>query len=205
MSPIIVNREDKKRQILNAALEVFSQKGFYDASVGEIASKAGIAKGTLYDYFDSKDDLCLALLDYVVAEFFEEFAVPPTTDDPAKFLEDVFLEGLKVYQQRENLLRFFIFYWGKSLGSERDNIIQRKLRKSFQLSRSWIEKAYLKGVEEGKFRKLNPAHVSACLVAMAEFVPMQWVMDKKAFSLQEAGKTAFEIFLRGILKESEMS
>ncbi len=199
--PLRVNKEDRQREILEAALSVFSKKGFHDAAVQEIANEAGIAKGTIYEYFKSKDDLFLSLLDYVFAEFFEEFAYPKEIDDPIKLLEEVFLEGLKVYQNQEQLLKFFIFYWGKSLGSTKDHIIQIKLRRSFRLNRAFIERAYLKGVEQKKFKDLNPTHVSATLMAIAEFLPMQWVLDKKVFSLREAGKTAFDIWLAGLLQD----
>lgn len=200
MSPIIVDKEEKKREILQAALDVFSKRGFDNTSVSDIAEKADIGKGTIYDYFKSKDDLFLSLLDFVFAEFFEEFTTTAEDGDPHELLEEAFLEGLKFYEKSEHLLRFFIFYWGKSLGSRRDQIISKKLRQSFDRNRAWIEKTYLRGVREGKFIELDPSHVSAGLMAIAEFVPMQWVIDKNAFSLQEAGKTAFHIFFRGIEK-----
>lgn len=202
MAPIRVDIENKKREILQAAYEVFSKKGFHNASVSDIAHEAGIAKGSIYDYFHSKDDLFLSLLDFVLAEFFEEFVSPPEIEDPVELLRQVFLAGLEIYQERENLLKFFIFYWGRSFGSADDSLVQEKLHQSFERNRRWIEKAYLKGVREGRFRKLDPAHVSASLMAMAEFIPMQWVIDKKAFSLPEAGKAAFEIWLKGISRAS---
>jgi AcrR family transcriptional regulator len=200
VSPIRVDKAEKKREILKAALAVFSQKGFHKTSMNDVAQKAEIAKGTLYDYFESKDELFLSLLDFIFAEFFEEFVAPDKTGDPAKLLQEVFLEGLKVYQKWDHVLRFLIFYWGESIGSEKDHVIQKKMRESFQRNRQWIEKIYLRGVKEGKFKKLNPTHVSASLMALAEFIPMQWLLDKKAFSLEEAGKTAFNLFLQGILK-----
>lgn len=203
MSPIRVDKEEKRKKILQAALNVFSQKGFYNTSMSEIAEEADIGKGTVYDYFESKDDLFLTLLDYVFAEFYEEFTTTSKTGDPVEVLKEVFLEGLKVYEKWEHLLRFFIFYWGESLGSERDQIIQAKLGESFHLNRRWIEKTYLRGVREGRFRKLEPAHVSASLTALAEFVPIQWLLDKEAFSLQEAGMTAFDIFIQGISKSPD--
>jgi len=52
--PLQRNRTD---QILEAAEKLFAQKGFYSTTVGEIAEKAGIAKGTIYLYFRDKRDL----------------------------------------------------------------------------------------------------------------------------------------------------
>ena len=87
--------------------------------------------------------------------------------------------------------------------SGKNHIISLKLQQIYQQSRSLIENIYQQGVKEKKFKKMNPSHVSATLVALIEFIPMQWIIDKKAFSLREAGKTAFNIFLEGTLKESK--
>jgi len=52
----------RKRQILNAAREVFSQKGFSEATTAEIAQQAGVSEGTIYNYFESKRDLLVSLI-----------------------------------------------------------------------------------------------------------------------------------------------
>ena len=49
--------EEKRRQILEAAVRVFAHKGFHTSRVGDIAEEAGVAHGLLYHYFDSKDQL----------------------------------------------------------------------------------------------------------------------------------------------------
>ena len=53
----------RRTQILDAAITVFSEKGFHRATIKEIARVAGIADGTIYTYFASKDDVLLAVLD----------------------------------------------------------------------------------------------------------------------------------------------
>src|SRR5579872_3078072 len=53
----------RRKQILDAATRVFAEKGFHRATIKEIAGKAGIADGTIYTYFPSKDEVLLAVLD----------------------------------------------------------------------------------------------------------------------------------------------
>jgi AcrR family transcriptional regulator len=62
-------REERRRQILEAALTVFSQKGFSAANVSDVAARAGVSQGTIYWYFDSKEELLTAAL----LSFFEDF------------------------------------------------------------------------------------------------------------------------------------
>jgi len=52
-----ITPEEKRRQILAAAVRVFARKGFHASRVGDIAEEAGVAHGLLYHYFDSKDEL----------------------------------------------------------------------------------------------------------------------------------------------------
>ncbi len=54
---------DKRERILDGALKAFARKGFYNTKVSEIASEAGVADGTIYLYFKSKDDLLISLFE----------------------------------------------------------------------------------------------------------------------------------------------
>ena len=56
-------RNDKRARILDAAVKVFAERGYFSSTVAEIARAAGVADGTIYLYFKSKDDLLLRLFD----------------------------------------------------------------------------------------------------------------------------------------------
>src|SRR5215218_4972761 len=57
------DRGDKRERILTSALKVFAQKGFFGAKVSDVAEAAGVADGTIYLYFKSKDDLLISLFE----------------------------------------------------------------------------------------------------------------------------------------------
>ncbi len=61
MAAVVTRSEDKKECILSAALELFAEKGFHGTAVPEIAAKAGVAAGTIYRYFDSKEAMVNAV------------------------------------------------------------------------------------------------------------------------------------------------
>ena len=63
-------REEKYQRILDASLTVFSQKGFAEAKISEVAETAGVADGTIYLYFKNKDDLLISLFEAKL-EYFE--------------------------------------------------------------------------------------------------------------------------------------
>src|ERR1700759_77527 len=63
--------DDKRQRILDAAVSVFAQKGFFASRINDVASAAGIADGTVYLYFESKDDILIKLFDQVMGEHLE--------------------------------------------------------------------------------------------------------------------------------------
>jgi AcrR family transcriptional regulator len=66
-------RENKKALIMDTALELFAGKGYYPTSISDIAQKAGISKGLMYNYFESKEELIKAIVDKGMAEFTDIF------------------------------------------------------------------------------------------------------------------------------------
>src|SRR5215472_15821186 len=67
----VENKEKTKRAILNAALKLFVEKGFYQTTTKAISRKAGIAEGTLFNYFETKEDLALYFFEREMDEAIE--------------------------------------------------------------------------------------------------------------------------------------
>jgi AcrR family transcriptional regulator len=68
------HKELTRRQILDAAQELFSEHGYQDTSLGDIAASIGIGRTTLYEYFKDKEDLLASLVDETLPEVFQEMA-----------------------------------------------------------------------------------------------------------------------------------
>lgn len=68
-------REERRKQILDSALAVFSQKGFHASNVSDVAAHAGVSQGTIYWYFKSKEEL----FDAAIVEFFSSFGTELVT------------------------------------------------------------------------------------------------------------------------------
>jgi AcrR family transcriptional regulator len=79
-----LSAEDRRAAILDAALEVFSRRGYNGASIDEIATAAGISKALIYEHFPSKRDLHVSLLERHVQEIFVRLAQTADTKDPGE-------------------------------------------------------------------------------------------------------------------------
>ena len=87
-------REKRKKEILDTALELFSNEGFATTSISKIALKAGISKGLLYNYFDSKEDLIKTII-FNGIDYLTKFVDPNmdgvlTRQELRYFIEEMF-------------------------------------------------------------------------------------------------------------------
>jgi len=84
-------RETKKRQtrkaILDAAIRLFSEKGFEETSIEELAREAGVGKGTIYGYFDTKQDIFLAFCEEEIEYVFSR--LEKESDPQAPLLDQI--------------------------------------------------------------------------------------------------------------------
>src|SRR3954463_3362471 len=79
-----LSAEDRRSAILDAALEVFSRRGYHGASIDEIAQAAGISKALIYEHFPSKRELHVSLLEAEVQEVFSRLVESAATGEPGE-------------------------------------------------------------------------------------------------------------------------
>jgi AcrR family transcriptional regulator len=100
--------EDRRAAILEAALEVFSRRGYHAASIDEIAQAAGISKGLIYEHFPSKRELHVSLLERHVQEIFGRLVRSADTSDPGDVRlragVDAFLDWVETHPDAFRLL-----------------------------------------------------------------------------------------------------
>src|SRR3954463_9364404 len=99
---------DRRAAILDAALEVFSKRGYNGASIDEIAQAAGISKALIYEHFPSKKDLHVSLLERHTQEIFVRLAETADTADPGEVRlrngVSAFLEWVETHREAFRLL-----------------------------------------------------------------------------------------------------
>lgn len=146
----ILNTEPKKRDvILNAALKEFSLKGFDSASTNVIAKEAGISKGLMFHYINSKKDLFLFLYDYCADRINKEYI------DLMNFNEkDIFKRLRKSYILQIELLKQHPWIFDFIMMSDMTNSeeINKKLEERVNKKLSQCQKQMFEIIDETKFR-----------------------------------------------------
>lgn len=117
MGKVDVKKEHKRKDLLNAAFELFTSKGFHDTSIADIVTKAGIAKGTFYLYFKDKTDIRNRLISSKATQLFRDACLKLNEtritglQEQFIFLTDEILRSLK----EDKSLLFFLskhLSWG---------------------------------------------------------------------------------------------
>ena len=185
--------------ILKAAMEVFSDRGFYEAEVDEIAARAGVGKGTVFRHFGSKRELFLATVDWGMVIL---------GDRIRDAIQDV--EGsrnrigiaLRVY------LRFFAkhgnFY--RVLMQEKNNFrddMEQRCRRKYFFDVIPLETAIRKGIENGEFHEIEPHSCAVALFGMSNALIHNWILSGMPGPLEDQATVIETIFFEGMLLNRE--
>lgn len=150
MDPI----SSKKVQILESALELIRENGFHGCPISQVAKHASVAAGSVYTYFESKDEMIFELYRYVKSEVLKEIS---EKDDPKKNFEDRFFDFwnnlTSLYQERVAFQSFLEQFTSSPYNTETMQLETDPWGK-------WTEAFFREGVESGQLRPLNPKILS---------------------------------------------
>lgn len=151
MLPKIKSLEPKRKDaILNAALKEFAANGFDDASTNVIAKEAGISKGLMFHYVNSKKDLFLFLYDYCTKMIDEEYLDLMNFDEP-----DIFEKLRQSYLLQLELIQKYpwIFEFINLSSATKSDEVNRELEKRTHEKVSSCHETMVDTVDESKFRE----------------------------------------------------
>src|SRR6266540_3931993 len=186
--------EDKRKRILEAAVKVFARKGYFAARVSEIARKAGVADGTIYLYFRSKEDILVKLFDEVMAEHVHQMR-----------------EALRGLANTPERLRAIALRHLRVLGGNRDLavVFQVELRQSTQFmerfTASWLQDYFAllnevmeEGQRNGSLREdLNRKVATKAFFGALDEMVTSWIIGGKGYDLGQLATPVVDLFLRG--------
>ncbi|MEE9193262.1 MAG: TetR/AcrR family transcriptional regulator [Thermodesulfobacteriota bacterium] len=178
---IASSRVVKKNNIIKIAANLFSQKSFHDVTMDEIAEKVGVAKGTIYLYFSSKDNLLFEILEHTFGsiEALLEKEVNTASLAPEK-LKNVLAIIIKFYRGNIDVL--------KILSRNETHLIQEHhdLTEKWRLRRIELyEKIIEKGIKEGSFKTRNTELAALILYGAVGAVMVFYDLDKSPEAIAE--------------------
>ena len=184
----------KRDAILRAAIDVFAGRGFFNAQVADVARAAGVAAGTVYLYFKSKDDLLVSI--------FERSMREGLTTGRAAVVDQ--------RDPRERLRRLARAHLAR-LGSDRNLAIvfQVELRQSTKFMERFsatllrdylglIREAIADGQREGTFRAdVKATAMAKMLFGALDEMATNWILSRRRYSLEADADTVVDLFING--------
>src|SRR2546426_10498394 len=186
---------DKRAAILRAAIRVFAHNGYFNSKVADIAREAGVADGTVYLYFKSKEEILHSVFD--------------------RSMEDAIADGRKrlegVNDPREKLRRIAQLHLER-LGADRDLavVFQVELRGSTKFMEefsaagfaeylSLIRSTFEEGQRAGVFRSdLSAKVVAKMLFGALDEMATNWILSKRRYKLAPMADQVLDILLNGV-------
>jgi TetR/AcrR family fatty acid metabolism transcriptional regulator len=186
---------DKREAILRAATHVFARNGYFNSKVADIARVAGVADGTVYLYFKSKEEILRSVFERNTSE-----AIAEGRDELAKIADP-----------REKLRRIARHHLER-LGADRDLavVFQVELRGSTKFLEEFsaaglaeylrlIREVFEEGQRAGQFRKdLNAKLVAKILFGALDEMATNWILSKRRYKLAPMADEVLDIFLNGV-------
>lgn len=189
--------EERRQDILEAALIVFTQKGFNGSTTAEIARAAGVAEGTIFRHFATKKELLIAVLKPKVLDGIIYLDKEHNKDNPVEFFRCFLRNRLELIKENDGLFRF-MFAEAQYHREVREALFKGILEQGISIVKPWFEK----GVEQGVFRPVPFLSLMRSFMGMVMFYGIfnhvfPGLSPEK--TIEEAADQILELFLHGLL------
>ncbi len=196
MSPRPDVSEERKHQILDAAEDVFSKRGFNDARMDDIAEETGLSKGTLYLYFKSKDELISAILDRIFQREFKGMAKLANADLPA--VECIWQFTELAVEDLSSILRLMPIAYEFLALAFRNKYVQHALKHYLHSYMDILVPIIQRGIDAGEFCDVNAQEVAIAVSAIFEGTVLLWVYDRSMVDPAKNIRSSIRLLLEGV-------
>jgi len=187
--------EQRRQQIIQGAIKIFSAKGFHSATVREIAEEAGLTMGTLYNYINRKEDIIYIVYDYISEALRQE--VRDAIDgisEPKERLKAALRQNLKSVHQHQDVI---MFIYKASSFLDRESLHEVLARETEYIE---LFEDLLRGYFRGKKVDENRLRLAADLLT---YIPVmmtfrRWSLRRRFDSMDEVMKHILDFVLHGI-------
>lgn len=191
---------EKERAILEGALRVFGEKGFEDATVAAICTEAGISEPTLYEYFESKEELLFSISELYTRRELERLSeLAHYINDPRERVRAIIQAYLEFYENNPLYTSVALL----TLKGNRRYVASPAYQSVREAAHRLIE-VIRDGIERGAFRDdVDPYLVRNMVLGFIEHLTIQWLLVGRPKGIAEHTETIFQMAMRAIEKDDD--
>jgi len=192
-------QKDARDRILQSALDEFSEKGFHTTTIDSIAERAGMAKGTVYRYFKTKESLFSALKEDTIGEFVELARQDLSReDDVLRIIESVIRIYLSFFEKNSAFFKVIV-QEHKDFGRE----FSEKFINELILALPGLKRRCWKASRTGRLKQMNYFTVFFGIIGFLNGVIQKWLHEGAEGSLLNEIDTVKEVLFYGFVDRSE--
>jgi len=184
----------KRELIIEAAEKIFSKKGFFQAKVEEIAAEAGVGKGTVYEYFSSKEEVFKEMLFHVSKDLdlgFTKGRAPCTALEKIKKIVEQHLSFMQKHKEMAKVLM-------QEHLTLSDDLVEM-LKKNRDRKLKSLENIVVEGIERGEFRQgINPKVTAHLIFGATMSLSGDIIEGDQALSIQFLTDTVIDMIMYGM-------
>jgi AcrR family transcriptional regulator len=202
MTAKILDKQAKRLDILKAAVETFVEKGLEKASMQDVAVRAGIGKGTIYEYFRSKREIVSASCDYFYNMFrLDEDRFLSPRGNAVDKLHGMFIFFREMFRPESGpFFRLMFHFWGEAIRfPAMENIVLQRIKVSYGEFRRMITAILCQGIGEGLFHPdLDAECQASLLIGAIDGIFFQAILYEDWELPRRLMESLWETFSRGI-------
>ena len=184
--PAIVDRVAKRAEIVRHAADVFARHGYHATKMQDIATKADIGKGPIYEYFQTKEELFLAIYDSWMTEYEQTIRNRiAAAQDPMSMVDAIRESAVEFYESRAEQAPLLLEFWAHALRTDNPAFLDRvrRLRSYLRDLGTMLTRDL---TASGWFNEIDAAAFAELETGISDGIFLAWLMHGRDFPLGKA-------------------
>lgn len=198
MSPRPDVSEERKQQILEAAIVVFAKLGFRSARMDDVAEQAGLSKAALYLYYKSKDAIIAALLQRLFVQEFKQLQALVESEREGSVVEQLLILTRQFASMLKWMSRVMPIAFEFYAIAGRDKQVRQFLKEYFADYRQLLARLVERGIAQDELRDIDAMATAITLTALFEGLALLFFVDPEATLWADQTETSIQLLLFGL-------
>ena len=190
-------KEERQSQIMDAAMKVFTQKGYANARVDDIVDASGLSKGAIYHHYEGKKDIFLALIEHWETQTFPNFYSRNGKERSAsKTLKDFANEIIQVFKSRSYVFHAEVEFWSLS---NQDDEVRKRSQELYEKIINLFELVINKGIRNKEFVKVDSRITAIYILSVFQGINWFCIFNDKKLNAEDYIRHSIDMVISGMV------
>jgi len=189
-------KEERKSQIMEAAMKVITRKGFSNTRMDDIVHESGMSKGAIYHHYQGKKDIFLALIGHWETQTFPDFYSRNGKErSAADTLKDFASEVIKVFKSRSHVFQAEVEFWALA---NQDDEVRKRSQELYEKIITLFELVIIKGIREKEFIKVDTRITAIYILSVFQGINWFCIFKDKKINAEDYIQKSIKLILSGL-------